>query len=159
MKKKYQMLAAAGVLSITCSLLCVFGKCRTEHSGHWAQETVTKWFEAGKINGYEDGTLRPDSNMTRAEFATLLSNVLRKSGDTGEEVQPYSDVKEGEWFYDSVTKLQALSAIPESELFYPDEYITREDAMTMAGKRSGSGVLTHRRLRHLLTMEKYPNMR
>lgn len=51
--------------------------------------------------------------------------MLRKSGDTGEEVQPYSDVKEGEWFYDSVTKLQALSAIPESELFYPDEYITR----------------------------------
>lgn len=59
--------------------------------------------------------------------------MLRKSGDTGEEVQPYPDVKEGAWFYDSVTKLQALSAIPESEFFYPDEYITREDAMTMAG--------------------------
>ncbi len=133
MKKKYQMLAAAGVLSITCLCSAFSVSAESDIAGHWAQETVTKWFEAGKINGYEDGTLRPDSNMTRAEFATLLSNVLRKSGDTGEKVQPYPDVKEGAWFYDSVTKLQALSAIPESEFFYPDEYITREDAMTMAG--------------------------
>lgn len=133
MKKKYQMLAVAGVLSITCLCSAFSASAESDIAGHWAQETVTKWVEAGKINGYEDGTLRPDSNMTRAEFATLLSNVLRKSGDTGEEVQPYPDVKEGEWFYDSVTKLQALNVIPESELFCPDEYITREDAMTMAG--------------------------
>lgn len=69
MKKKYQMLAAAGVLSITCLCSAFSVSAESDIAGHWAQETVTKWFEAGKINGYEDGTLRPDSNMTRAEFA------------------------------------------------------------------------------------------
>jgi len=39
---------------------------------HWAYPHVSELVEKGVINGYEDGTFRPDANVTRAELAKLL---------------------------------------------------------------------------------------
>jgi len=35
-------------------------------------EAITSLVDSGIINGYEDGTFRPDSLVTRAEFATMI---------------------------------------------------------------------------------------
>lgn len=44
--------------------------------GHWAEEDLSKWMEKGILLGYQDGTIRPDNNITRAEFVTLINKVF-----------------------------------------------------------------------------------
>lgn len=44
--------------------------------GSWAVAEVAGVVKAGVIEGYEDGTLRPTNNITRAEFAKIMFEVL-----------------------------------------------------------------------------------
>ena len=40
----------------------------TDMGSHWADVTIGKLIELGVINGYGDGTFKPDNTITRAEF-------------------------------------------------------------------------------------------
>ena len=44
--------------------------------GHWANDEIDAYVRRGVISGYSDMTFRPDNNITRAEFLTLLSRVF-----------------------------------------------------------------------------------
>lgn len=52
----------------------------TDIDGHWAQIHIEKLEAYGIINGYEDGTFRPDEPITRAEAAVMVSNALSVLG-------------------------------------------------------------------------------
>lgn len=43
--------------------------------GHWASDEIDAYVRRGIISGYSDNTFRPDNNISRAEFLTLLSRV------------------------------------------------------------------------------------
>ena len=43
-----------------------------DYKGHWAEDALDWAYEKGFINGYEDGTTRPDAALTRAELVTIL---------------------------------------------------------------------------------------
>lgn len=131
-KKHYLARPAAAALSLTMLWSAVAAAPLSDIQGHWAEENITRWVEAGKLGGYEDGTFRPDNNITRAEFANILANLLSQPAETPES--PFSDVKEGDWYYSAVTKLLAYGAVSEDETFRPSQNITRQDAMTMAGR-------------------------
>lgn len=45
--------------------------------GHWANDEIDAYVRRGVINGYSDMTFRPDNNITRAEFLTLLSKAFK----------------------------------------------------------------------------------
>lgn len=45
---------------------------------HWAYEAIEELSEMGIINGYEDGTFKPDEAVTRAELATMLDRYINK---------------------------------------------------------------------------------
>lgn len=131
-KKHYLARPAAAALSLTMLWSAVAAVPLSDIQGHWAEENITRWVEAGKLGGYEDGTFRPDNNITRAEFANILANLLSQPAETSKS--PFSDVKEGDWYYSAVTKLLAYGAVSEDETFRPSQNITRQDAMTMAGR-------------------------
>ncbi len=131
-KKHYLARPAAAALSLTMLWSAVAAAPLSDIQGHWAEENITRWVEAGKLGGYEDGTFRPDNNITRAEFANILANLLSQPAETSKS--PFSDVKEGDWYYSAVTKLLAYGAVSEDETFRPSQNITRQDAMTMAGR-------------------------
>ena len=42
---------------------------------HWAIKSLDKAVQSGILSGYEDGTLRPDENITRAELAVILDRL------------------------------------------------------------------------------------
>ena len=43
---------------------------------HWAKEQIKTWEEKGLVKGYEDGTFRPDNNVSRAEFMALVNRAF-----------------------------------------------------------------------------------
>lgn len=45
-------------------------------TGHWAEENILKMQAEGIINGYADGTFKPDKAITRAEVATIIARLL-----------------------------------------------------------------------------------
>lgn len=51
--------------------------------GHWAEEAIRQIMAAGIMNGYPDGTFRPDQAATRAEVAAALAKLLAKLKPTG----------------------------------------------------------------------------
>ena len=50
-----------------------------ENIPDWAREAVYMMYERGFISGYEDNTVRPMSNVTRAEAAAMIYNIISTS--------------------------------------------------------------------------------
>lgn len=47
----------------------------TDWEGHWAAEHIRRAIDHGIMTGYEDGTFRPDRDVTRAELAVILDRL------------------------------------------------------------------------------------
>lgn len=50
-------------------------------SGHWAYNDVRKAVQLGYVNGYPDGSFKPDEYITRAEVVTVVNRMLSRSAD------------------------------------------------------------------------------
>lgn len=74
-------------------------------SGTLADEIV-KAYNAGLISGYEDGTFRPNENVTRAAFAKMVvlavETATKKTLPAGSE--PFPDVQPGQTLYQYVVR-------------------------------------------------------
>ena len=74
-------------------------------SGHWAETDIKYAASIGWVRGYTDGTYRPDRNITRAEFMTLVNRMLEREVETVEdlltqEMIVWADNAEKEaWYY------------------------------------------------------------
>lgn len=72
-------------------------------SGHWAEKYIKIAAEKGYVSGYKDGTFRPNANITRAEVATMLNNVLNRHVESQADLLPgivtFPDNIIGEWYY------------------------------------------------------------
>ncbi len=98
---------------------------------HWAKDYIAEAVKLGIVSGYTDGRFLPDKEMTRAEFTTLLWNMENKPKPS--KAAPFSDVEDGDWFYDPVSWAYEngyINGISATE-FDPNGTITREQAMTI----------------------------
>lgn len=66
--------------------------------GHWAEAAIEKVKALNLIEGYEDGTFRPNQSLTRAEAVTMLSKLLGRGPLSGAEPR-WIDAPEGHWAY------------------------------------------------------------
>ena len=88
-----------------------------------AQKAIVKATELGLINGYEDGTYRPNRSMTRGEFMKLIAvYVVYKAEEDGIEGIDLDDTKtvtkyaaQNNWANKYVTLLNRLNLTPISE--------------------------------------------
>ncbi len=46
--------------------------------GHWAEDSIVSLHSAGLVNGFPDGTFKPNQTITRAEVAAIVSKLLTK---------------------------------------------------------------------------------
>ena len=44
----------------------------------WAHDAIQDCVEAGLVNGYSDGTFRPNNNLTRAQFCAIMAKFMKK---------------------------------------------------------------------------------
>lgn len=70
-------------------------------NGHWAENVIEKWQGFGYINGYPDGSFKPDNLVTRAELSKILSSAFHLKEN---EQLVYEDVAENEWYYSYLKK-------------------------------------------------------
>ncbi|GIQ70792.1 leucine-rich repeat protein [Xylanibacillus composti] len=52
-------------------------------AGHWAEEDIRRLSAQDVVNGYPDGTFRPNHDMTRAEFVTMVVQALNLEPSAG----------------------------------------------------------------------------
>ena len=101
-----------------------------DYEGHWAQATIEKWLNEGRVSGYPDGSYKPDNKVTRAEFVKMVNGIIdySKMSDI-----TYKDVAQGQWYYDYVRTAQSIGYISgySSNEFGPNDYITREQAASI----------------------------
>ena len=93
----------------------------------WAYGDIENLSGLGYISGYPDGSFKPDSTITRAEFVSILGKVL-KLQQYNPTVPDFSDVAQGDWFYGSVEEAVYAGIVKGySSTFRPDDPITREE--------------------------------
>lgn len=73
-------------------------------ASHWAKNEISAASNNGWINGYPDGTFRPNNKITRAEAMTLVNRVLKRLPETAEDLHDdmikWSDNSDAsQWFY------------------------------------------------------------
>ncbi|WP_166242344.1 CAP-associated domain-containing protein [Paenibacillus turpanensis] len=63
--------------------------------GHWGRATVEWGAKLGIVNGFPDGSFRPDDKVTQSQFVTMLLRAFPKSGVrsavSGDWYKPYYD--------------------------------------------------------------------
>ena len=98
----------------------------------WYNNAVSTLTNAGIIDGYEDGTFKPNGNITRAEFATIAVRFFEATYDGGDL---FSDIA-GHWAQDYINEAANAGIVdgyPDGT-FRPQQYITRAEAMTMVNR-------------------------
>ncbi len=50
--------------------------------GHWGAEEISRAYQNCWVDGYPDGTFRPDRDITRAEAMTLVNRVLHRNPES-----------------------------------------------------------------------------
>jgi len=86
------------------------------------------------INGYEDGTFRPNGTIIRAEFATMLRRAFNIYGGNSRNIS-FTDLDK-HWAKDNIGNLVAagvISGYPDGT-FRPDQKVTREEMVVMLSR-------------------------
>ena len=87
------------------------------------------------IFGYDDGTFRPDADMSRAEAAAIFARLIAEAkGENANGKATFSDVSSKDWFYGYVGYLEKYDIIKgyADGTFKPDAPVTRAEFVTMA---------------------------
>ena len=74
-------------------------------AGHWARDYINQAAHAGIVNGYENGTFRPQENITRAEAMTIVNRTLDRHPDADHflaDMKTWPDNPETAWYYEQV---------------------------------------------------------
>jgi len=106
-------------------------------SGHWAEATIKSWLDKGYINGYSDGSFRPNNKITRAEFVKIVNGVFQV--EKSDYTLNYSDLPQSHWAYSEIAAaVQAgyVSGTTETTVS-PDKVIARQEAAVMLVKLTG----------------------
>ena len=94
-------------------------------AAHWARESINDAAMAGWINGYEDGTFRPDAAITRAEAVTMVNNVLGRKPDADHMLDSMikwtDNMDTSAWYYEAI---QEATNSHDYDLFEGAEYET-----------------------------------
>lgn len=104
----------------------------TDISGHWAENNIKSLVALGAVNGYPDGTFKPDNHITRSEFTVILVKAFELEPRSG---KVFADTI-NHWAKDSITTAASYGIVNgyDENTFGPDDTITREQMAVMIVK-------------------------
>lgn len=117
------------------------GSFRDVTSTHWAFASVERAAELGLVTGYSDGTFRPDTPVTRAQFVLMLWRMCGKPAAA--KAASFADAS-ADWYQDALSwavEKGYVNGLSDTR-FGPDAPITRQQAMAILfrlnGRQSGT---------------------
>ncbi|WP_338541534.1 S-layer homology domain-containing protein [Paenibacillus tundrae] len=107
------------------------------NSSHWADAAISVAAQSGYVQGYTDGSFKPDQAITRAEMAALLQPLVTSDLMTAVP-STFTDVN-GHWAQQAVEQLSSAGIVTgyADGSFRPSQPITRAEAVTMLNKLIG----------------------
>lgn len=122
MKKRFLGVILAIAMAISFSVQA-FAASYTDISGHWAEEYLEDLADRGLLTGYQDGTMRPDLNMTTCQLLVLLSRLYSPTTVQKELItEDYGSIVKTtvpttfSWAYDNLAICLASGILTQSEL-------------------------------------------
>lgn len=105
-----------------------------ELDGHWSQAAFERWHAHGIVEGDSRG-MRPDANMTVAEFAAILCRAM---GYTETVENPYADLRGDEWYAPYILRLTAAGILEgDGANCNAEEPMNRERATVLFARAMG----------------------
>lgn len=104
----------------------------SDMEGHWGSDYVNQIYSEGYIEGYEDGTFRPDQIITRSEASKLIALWLNSNAAEEDcDASLFSDVDCADWYGSYVTYLYLQGVIEgyDNGTFGPALDISRAEAL------------------------------
>ena len=98
-------------------------------TGHWAESQIKDFISKGYLNGYPDGTFKPNNSITRAEFVTIFNKVF---GLTQTSDKTFNDTL-NHWAKNEIdiAVTNGVCQGTSDTTFEPNAPITREQAAKM----------------------------
>ena len=93
-------------------------------SSYWAAPIIYELVEKGYMEGYKDGTFKPNQMTTRAEAAAMIARTMGVDLET--DFKPnFIDVSENHPYYKEICKLAELGIIQNEQHFNPEAPLKR----------------------------------
>ena len=124
----------------------------SDTDNNWAKDIIAYMNSQGVVNGYteKDGTVvfKPQDNMTRAQFAVMISNYLKVDFENYENVElPFADAMSiPDWAIKQVKAMYKEGVISgrqngDTVVFDPNSLLTRSEAAVMLSRILPKGLL------------------
>ncbi|MFN6462276.1 MAG: S-layer homology domain-containing protein [Nostoc sp. DedVER02] len=107
-------------------------------ANHWARNFISKLAAMEILEGFPDGTFRPDAPITRAQFAAMLRKAFAKekirqamSNDKPPRVYAFQDVSTRYWAYNAISEVYQmgfLNPVVDKD-FNPNQKLSRLDVL------------------------------
>ncbi|MBR4881751.1 MAG: S-layer homology domain-containing protein [Clostridia bacterium] len=131
---KKKVLALVLVLCMLFSMVPTYA-AKNDVYGHWAETDMLRLSSLGIMEGYEDGSYKPDKYVKKSEFIKLMNRAFgleRKASIT------YGDVASNVWYYPEIQRAEAAGYMfTFSKQVRPERDLSREEAAAMFGKLLG----------------------
>jgi hypothetical protein len=127
-------LAADPAIQSACPPLQVAGSALSDIAGTTHEEAITCAAWHGLFNGFDDGTFRPGTNITRGQFATTVAGLIRASDaelPSGPS-EVFTDV-DGTTHASAINDLAAAGLVNgfDDGTYRPRQNLTRGQAVTI----------------------------
>jgi len=109
------------------------------NSEHWAYSIINKAVRLGIVSGFEDGSIRPNKPISRAEMVVLFDRIALSESPPSNS-NPFDDVPEQSWYAGSVYKMSELGYVQGSTVtsFAPNRELLRSEGATIISRYLGS---------------------
>ncbi len=123
------IMAVMMIISCSSALAASF----VDMPDNWATEALTKAVDNNLLTGYDDNTIRPNDNVTRAQMATIM---VRAFGATKEaDISAFSDVNSTDWYYSYMAISVEMGLFKgDGENLNPTKNITRQEAFLVLAR-------------------------
>ena len=137
-KLKVIVTAIISFVMVTLGTLSFAATTFSDIEGHWAKNVVIEMAEKGVLNGFEDGTFKPNDSVTREQFAKILVETLKIAGNTTNI--KFVDIEEDRWSKDYIYRASRYLTGYENNgkyFFRPTEASVREDVAVAVVQAEG----------------------
>lgn len=98
---------------------------------HWAYSQIMNLAEHKVVVGYPDETYKPDEEITRAEFASMVVKALKQEDAEITDIIEFSDVPQENWAWENIQRAVRFDLIEETSdnLFRPEDKVTKAECV------------------------------